>query len=54
MTTSPNPSPMEMRLFELGRIHSPFKPAAGTPIQPYGAAGAPGYIGLRPEFVAGQ
>ena len=44
---------MEMRLCELGRIHSPFKQATGTPIQPYRAAGAPGYITLRPEFVAG-
>ena len=53
MTATPSTSPVEMRLVELGRIQSPFKQATGTPIQPYRAAGAPGYITLRPEFVAG-
>ena len=44
---------MEFRLSEIGRIHSPFKQATGTPIQPYRAAGAPGYVRLRAEFLEG-
>lgn len=46
-------SPLEIRLTEIGRVHSPFKQATGTPIQPYRAGSAPGYINLRPEFVDG-
>lgn len=42
-----------MRLFEIGRVHSPFKQAAGTPIQPCRAANTPGQVTLRPEFAAG-
>jgi len=53
MITTPSTAPVDMRLCELGRIHSPFKQATGTPIQPYRAAGAPGYVMLRPEFAAG-
>ncbi len=45
--------PLEIRLTEIGRVHSPFKQATGTPIQPYRAGSAPGYITLRPEFVDG-
>ena len=46
-------SPLEIRLTEIGRIHSPFKQATGTPIQPYRAGSAPGYVILRPEFADG-
>jgi tRNA-Thr(GGU) m(6)t(6)A37 methyltransferase TsaA len=53
MNTSKNISPLEIRLTEIGRVHSPFKQATGTPIQPYRAGSAPGYIALRPEFVDG-
>ena len=45
--------PLEIRLTEIGRVHSPFKQATGTPIQPYRAGSAPGYVVLRPEFVEG-
>ena len=34
----------EIRLTEIGRVHSPFKQATGTPIQPYRAGSAPGYV----------
>jgi hypothetical protein len=27
-------SPLQIRLTEIGRVHSPFKQATGTPIQP--------------------
>ena len=43
----------EIRLTSIGVIHSPFKQAAGTPIQPCRAGGAPGYVTLRPEFADG-
>ena len=46
-------SPTEIRLFEIGRIHSPFKQATGTPIQPCRAGNSPGYVTLRPEFADG-
>jgi tRNA-Thr(GGU) m(6)t(6)A37 methyltransferase TsaA len=42
---------MAMHLIEIGRIHSPFKQATGTPIQPSRAAGAEGYVELAPEFL---
>ena len=35
----------------IGRIFSPFKQAAGTPIQPSRAAGANGHIELDPAYV---
>lgn len=35
----------------IGRIFSPFKQAAGTPIQPSRAAGASGHIELDPAYV---
>ena len=44
---------MQIRMTEIGRVHSPFKQATGTPIQPYRAGSAPGYITLRPEFTDG-
>jgi tRNA-Thr(GGU) m(6)t(6)A37 methyltransferase TsaA len=46
-------SPPELRLTEIGRVHSPFMQATGTPIQLYRAGSAPGYVILRPEFVDG-
>jgi len=45
--------PLEIRLSEIGRIHSPYQQATGTPIQPYRAANSPGYVTVRPEFAAG-
>jgi len=53
MNTLKNHPPREIRLQEIGRVHSPFQQATGTPIQPYRASSAPGYITLRPEFVEG-
>ncbi len=53
MNTPVNNPPPEIRLTEIGRIHSPFKQAAGTPIQPYRAGIAQGYVNLRPDFVEG-
>ena len=44
---------MEMRLIEIGRIHSSFHQATGTPIQPCRAGGSQGYITLRGEFADG-
>ena len=46
-------SPTEIRLFEIGRIHSPFKQATGTPIQPCRAGNSPGYVTLCPDFADG-
>jgi len=46
-------APPEIRLTEIGCIHSPFVQAAGTPIQPYRAGNAPGYATVRPEYVDG-
>lgn len=37
----------------IGIIHSPFTDLAGMPIQPTGAASAPGTVELLPEFAAG-
>lgn len=53
MNTTKNTPPPEIRLTEIGRVRSPFKQATGTPIQPYRAGGAPGYVILRPEFTDG-
>jgi len=41
-----------MNLVEIGRIHSPFKQATGTPIQPSRAGGTEGFIQLAPQFAA--
>ncbi len=41
-----------MNLIEIGRIHSLFKQATGTPIQPSRAAGSEGCVHVRPEFSA--
>ena len=53
MKTNPPSAPLKIPLTEIGRIHSPFVEATGTPIQPYRAGSAPGYVVLRPEFVEG-
>ena len=53
MNAPKNYSPLESRLTEISRVHSPFKQATGTPIQPYRAESAPGDVTLRPEFVDG-
>ena len=53
MNTPINHSSLEIRLTEIGRVHSAFLQATGTPIQPYRAGNAPGYVTLRPEFVEG-
>ena len=37
----------------IGIVRSPFKTAAGSPIQPVGAKGVRGQIDLREEFIAG-
>jgi tRNA (adenine37-N6)-methyltransferase len=42
-----------MNLVEIGRIHTPFTQAAGTPIQPRGASGVEGFICMEPDFVPG-
>lgn len=42
-----------MKLIAIGRIHTPFTQATGTPIQPCMAAGVEGHIKLQPEFVPG-
>jgi tRNA-Thr(GGU) m(6)t(6)A37 methyltransferase TsaA len=52
MNASKN-TPTELRLSEIGRVHSPFRQATGTPIQPCRAGPSPGYVILRPEFVPG-
>ena len=41
-----------MNLIEIGRIHSPFKQATGTPIQPSRAGGAEGYIEIASPYSA--
>ena len=40
-----------MDLCEIGRIHTPFLGAPGTPIQPCRAAGTEGFIKLKPAYV---
>jgi tRNA-Thr(GGU) m(6)t(6)A37 methyltransferase TsaA len=42
-----------MNLLEIGRVRSPFKQAAGAPIQPARAGGAEGCIQIAPQFAAG-
>lgn len=42
-----------MNLIPIGVVHSAFKQATGTPIQPCRAGDSPGYVTLLPEFVAG-
>jgi len=41
-----------MQLIEIGRIHSFFKQATGTPIQPSRSRGAEGYAEIAPQFAA--
>lgn len=53
MNQPPNHPPLAIRLSPIGVIHSPFKQATGTPIQPCRAGKSPGYVTLNPEFVAG-
>ena len=43
----------ELRYKPIGVIHSPFKEAKGTPIQPAAADGAAGIIELEPEYCDG-
>ena len=45
--------PLELQLTKIGVIHSPYKQATGTPIQPCRAGISPGYAVLRPEFADG-
>jgi tRNA-Thr(GGU) m(6)t(6)A37 methyltransferase TsaA len=52
-TTSNVTAPPEIRLTPIGVIHSQFKQAAGTPIQPCCAANSTGYGVLHEEFTAG-
>jgi tRNA-Thr(GGU) m(6)t(6)A37 methyltransferase TsaA len=42
-----------MQLTEIGRIHTPFKQATGTPIQPCRAGSAEGFIKMNPDCVPG-
>ncbi len=42
-----------MELKPIGRIHSPFTQAAGTPIQPRFATGATGHCEVFPAYVEG-
>jgi len=42
-----------MQVKPIGVIHSPFRDAAGTPIQPSLASGAQGHVELFPEFEDG-
>jgi tRNA-Thr(GGU) m(6)t(6)A37 methyltransferase TsaA len=41
-----------MNLIEIGRIHSPFKQATGTPIQPSRASGVEGRVEVAPQYSA--
>jgi tRNA-Thr(GGU) m(6)t(6)A37 methyltransferase TsaA len=43
----------EITYKSIGIIHSPFKEAKGTPIQPAGARGVEGSVELFPEYVQG-
>ena len=43
----------EFNYRSIGVIHSPFKEAKGTPIQPIGAEGVDGTIEVDPEYCAG-
>ena len=42
-----------MQFNPIGIIHSPFRDAQGTPIQPRGAEGVRGEVEVFPEFMAG-
>lgn len=53
MTASSKVSLPEIRLTPIGVIHSQFKQAAGTPIQPSHAGDSTGYVTLREKFTAG-
>lgn len=53
MNALKNTSPLEIRLMEIGRIHSQFKQATGTPIQPCRAGDSTGSGVVREEFAAG-
>jgi tRNA-Thr(GGU) m(6)t(6)A37 methyltransferase TsaA len=41
-----------MNLIDIGRIHSPFKQATGTPIQPSRANGTQGFVHVAPQYTA--
>jgi tRNA-Thr(GGU) m(6)t(6)A37 methyltransferase TsaA len=43
----------EVKYKPIGVIHSPFKEAKGTPIQPAGALGVQGSVQVFPQFCAG-
>jgi tRNA (Thr-GGU) A37 N-methylase len=53
MIASSSIAPLEIRLSEIGRIHSQFKQATGTPIQPGRTGSSSDYVALREEFTAG-
>jgi tRNA-Thr(GGU) m(6)t(6)A37 methyltransferase TsaA len=42
-----------MNLAEIGRIHTPFPQASGTPIQPCRAAGTLGFVKVDAAYVSG-
>ncbi len=53
MNSPQHNTPSEFRLTAIGHIHSQYKQATGTPIQPCRAGASPGSVELRPEFVDG-
>jgi tRNA-Thr(GGU) m(6)t(6)A37 methyltransferase TsaA len=53
MKSFPASQSREIRLMEIGRVHSQYQHATGTPIQPCRAGDSPGYVALRPEFAGG-
>jgi tRNA-Thr(GGU) m(6)t(6)A37 methyltransferase TsaA len=53
MNAPQNNSARELQMSEIGRIHSSFQEATGTPIQPCRAHNSPGHVELRPEYVDG-
>jgi len=42
-----------MELVEIGRIHTPFPQATGTPVQPSRAGPVEGWIEMNPDYVEG-
>ncbi len=44
---------MEISYQSIGTIHTPFKSVEGMPIQPSGAEGVEGTVGILPDFVEG-
>jgi len=44
---------IKMNMYSIGTIHSPFKEASGTPIQPCMAEESNGYVEVFPEFREG-